>query len=143
MAGFEKVLRDAGTNEVHSFMAGVLDECRAGAKSGGDFSPLLERWSRFRSEMLKFIEPFDVLLSPVLPFAALPHGSTFNTDRFPGFSYTRLTITGWPAMVVRVGTAPNGLPIGVQLAAKPWREDLALAVAHYLEEAFGGWPEPS
>jgi amidase len=142
-SGFEKVLRDAGTNEVHSFMASVLDECRAGAKSGADFSPLLERWSRFRSEMLKFIEPFDVLLSPVLPFAALPHGSTFNTDRFPGFSYTMTyNLTGWPAAVVRVGTSTNGLPIGVQLASKPWREHVALAVADYLEETLGLWPEP-
>jgi amidase len=34
------------------------------------------------------------------------------------------------------------LPIGVQIAAKPWREDVALAIAHHLEEASGVWPEP-
>jgi amidase len=31
------------------------------------------------------------------------------------------------------------LPIGVQIAAAPWREDIALAVAEYLESACGGW----
>jgi amidase len=143
-AGFEAILRDAGTNEIHPFMARVLDVCRSGAKSGADLTELLERWSRFRSEALRFIEPFDILLSPVLPFLALPHGTTFDTDRFPGFSYTMIhNLTGWPAAVVRAGTAPNGLPIGVQLAAKPCREDVALAIAQYLEEALGPWPEPS
>jgi amidase len=51
-------------------------------------------------------------------------------------------LTGWPVAVVRVGTAANGLPIGMQLAAKPWREDVVLAIAHHLEEAVGVWPEP-
>jgi amidase len=140
--GFEAVLEDAGTTELHSFMAGVLDVCRSGAKAPADLTALLERWSRFRTEMLRFIAPFDILLSPVLPFVALPHGTTFNDEFFPGFSYTMIhNLTGWPAAVVRVGTATNGLPIGVQLAAKPWREDVALAIAHQLEEAIGAWPE--
>jgi amidase len=143
-AGFEAILRDAGTNEIHPFMARVLDVCRSGAKSGADLTALLERRSRFRSEALRFIEPFDILLSPVLPFLALPHGTTFDTDRFPGFSYTMIhNLTGWPAVVVRAGTAPNGLPIGVQLAAKPWREDVAIAIAQHLEEALGPWRELS
>lgn len=140
--GFEAVLRDAGTVEVHSFMAGVLEVCRSGTRAPGELTTLLERWSRFRTEMLRFIERFDILLSPVLPFVALPHGMTFNDEFFPGFSYTMIhNLSGWPAVVVRVGTATNGLPIGLQLAAKPWREDVALAVAHQLEEAIGGWPE--
>jgi amidase len=91
-AGFEAVLRDAGTIEVHSFMAGVLEVCRSGAKAPGEFTALLERWSRFRTEMLRFIERFDILLSPVLPFVALPHGTTFNDELFPGFSYTMIHI---------------------------------------------------
>ena len=33
--------------------------------------------------------------------------------------------TGWPAAVVRAGTSPERLPIGVDIAAKPWREDVA------------------
>ncbi|HYZ73143.1 MAG TPA: amidase, partial [Chthoniobacterales bacterium] len=142
-AGFEAVLQDAGTVEIHSFMSGVLGVCRSGVKAPCEITALLERWSRFRTEMLRFMEPFDILLSPVLPFVAPPHGTTFNDNLFPGFSYTMIhNLTGWPAAVIRVGTAANGLPIGVQLAAKPWREDAALAVAHRLEEAVGVWPEP-
>jgi amidase len=44
--------------------------------------------------------------------------------------------------VVRVGTSPEGLPIGVQIVTRPWREDVALAVAQYLEEVLGGWQQP-
>ena len=40
--------------------------------------------------------------------------------------------------VVPVATE-DGLPIGVQIAAAPWREDLALAGAAALETAFGGF----
>jgi len=53
------------------------------------------------------------------------------------------TLTGWPAAVVRAGTSPEGLPIGVQIAAKPWREDVALAVAGVIEDELGGWKPPS
>jgi amidase len=141
-AGFEAVLREAGTTEVHPFMAGVLDSCRSGAQDPGKLTALLERWSWFRTEMLRFIEPFDVLLTPVLPFVALPHGTTFNDELFPGFSYTMIhNLTGWPAVVIRVGTSAGGLPIGVQVAAKPWREDVALAVGQHLEAAVAPWPE--
>jgi amidase len=44
--------------------------------------------------------------------------------------------------VVRCGTTPEGLPIGVQVVALPWREDVALAVAQHLEAVFGGWRRP-
>lgn len=51
--------------------------------------------------------------------------------------------TGWPVAVVRIGTSDDGrLPIGVQMVAQPWREDVALAVARYLEQRSGGW-QPS
>jgi amidase len=48
-------------------------------------------------------------------------------------------LTGWPAAVVRCGETSEGLPIGVQIAAAPWREDIALAIALRLEQEFGGW----
>jgi len=44
--------------------------------------------------------------------------------------------------VVRCGVSADGLPIAVQVVARPWREDVALAVALHLEEAFGGWACP-
>ena len=46
------------------------------------------------------------------------------------------------ARALRAGTSPEGLPIGVQIIARPWREDVALAVAEHLETAYGPWPHP-
>jgi amidase len=43
---------------------------------------------------------------------------------------------------VRCGTSPEDLPIGVQLVARPWREDLALTAAEELERVHGGWRAP-
>jgi amidase len=42
-------------------------------------------------------------------------------------------LTGWPTATVRVGTSPEGLPLGVQVAARPWREDIALALVAHLD----------
>jgi amidase len=44
---------------------------------------------------------------------------------------------------VRGGTSPEGLPIGVQIVTRPWREDVALAVAQNIETTLGGWQRPS
>jgi amidase len=71
----------------------------------------------------------------------MEHGSTY--DRLPSFSYTMThNLTGWPAAVVRAGTSPEGLPIGVQIAARPWREDVALAMAACLEDELGPFALP-
>lgn len=45
--------------------------------------------------------------------------------------------------VVRCGTSAEGLPIGVQAVARPWREDVALALAHHVETALGGYQRPA
>ena len=63
-----------------------------------------------------------------------------RSGTFQGFSYTMThNLTGWPAAVVRCGQTAAGLPIGVQIAAHPWREDVALRIAGRLEELCGGW----
>ena len=64
-------------------------------------------------------------------------------DNLPAFSYlSTYNLTGWPSVVVRGSTSPEGLPIGVQVVAGPWREDVALAVAQYIEAILGGWQRP-
>ena len=55
---------------------------------------------------------------------------------------TPFSLAGWPAATVRAGTSPEGLPIGVQLAAPPWRDDVALAAAAAVERALGGFSPP-
>lgn len=131
-----RLLAAAGTTE-HTLpwlgLAEPLDATR--------FDALMMKWSRFRSTLLSFFADYDVILSPVNTFPALPHGS-LGAD-IEAFSYTMTyNMTGWPAAVVRGGTSPEGLPIGVQIVAHPWREDVALAVAAYLEKTLGGFQPP-
>jgi len=102
------------------------------------------RWDAFRNSMLRFIENYDAVLSAVAPFPALPHGTSFEEQNRRGFGYAQMyNLTGWPTATVRVGTSPEGLPLGVQVAARPWREDVALALVRHLEQTFGGWKRPT
>jgi len=41
--------------------------------------------------------------------------------------------------VVRAGTSPEGLPIGVQLVARNWCDEVALSAAKAIEKSLGGW----
>ncbi len=140
-AWVRRLLDRAGTTEVHPWLQKRLDESEPMEIS--KFTALLEEVDRFRSAMHTFMQNYDVILCPVCAFAAQPHGSTLGEEAQKGFSYTgTYNITGWPAAVVRGGTSSEGLPIGVQIVARPWREDVALAVAQYLETALGGWQRP-
>src|SRR5215510_5389736 len=90
---------------------------------------------------LSFMANYDVIICPVNANVAIKHDTQY--DYFAGFSYTATyNLTGWPAAVVRAGISPEGLPIGVQIVAYPWREDVALKVARFVEATFGGWQKP-
>jgi amidase len=102
---------------------------------------LSEDLDRFRSDMLSFMEKYDAIICPVNAYPAMPHDSW--KDKYPAYSYTMtFNLTGWPVVVVRAGTSPEGLPVGVQIVARPWNEHEALALAQYLERALNGWPKP-
>lgn len=140
-AGLEALLRTAGTARVHPLMRRVLEIQRANRLSTAEFGSLVVRWDIFRSVMLSFMESYDAILCPVCAFPGMVHGSTY--DRLEAFSYTMTyNLTGWPVAVVRAGTSAEGLPIGVQIAARPWREDVALAVAQCIETVLGGYRPP-
>ncbi|WP_410509813.1 amidase [Methanosarcina hadiensis] len=137
----EKSLEVAGTTEMHPWTKGILEECHSKARSSAEFSELMIQLDIFRSKMLSFMENYDVIICPVCAYPAMHHGTSF--EKFPAFSYTMTyNLTGWPAAVVRAGTSPEGLPIGVQVVARPWREDVALAVVQYIEKVLGGWQPP-
>jgi amidase len=141
-AGIESLLKDVGTTRVHPLMQQVLDLQHQGAKSVAELGELVGRWDAYRRQMLSFMSNYDALLCPVCSFAGMEHGSTY--DRLSCFSYTMTSnLTGWPAAVVSGGTTGKGLPIGVQIVARPWREDVALALAKVLQDAMGGWQRPS
>lgn len=140
-AWVQRLLANAGTTEVHPWLASNLSPAQG--MSVAEFTALLEEIDQFRSAMLAFMEHYDIILCPVNALPALPHGTWRDAFRQGAFSYTQAyNVTGWPGAVVRGGTSPEGLPIGVQIVTRPWREDVALAVAQYLEGAVGGWQRP-
>ena len=105
------------------------------------FTALVEQQDALRSRLLTWLQSYDVILCPTNAFPA-----PALANPVPGAAgYTSIyNLTGWPAVVVRAGTAPaEGLPIGVQVIAQPWREDVALAVAAKIEAATGGYQPPA
>ena len=85
--------------------------------------------------MLAFADRYDLILCPVAAGPARPHGTMNVEGEIDPTSFTTPhSLTGWPAATVRCGTSPEGLPICVQLVARPWRDDLALAAALRLEQ---------
>jgi amidase len=142
-AGVQRLLQMAGTTENHPFLQQFGEILRPYAMTTAEFSGLLVRWDMFRSTMLSFIEKYDVIICPACATPAWPHSTTMTEEQFFAGSYSiTYNLTGWPGVVVRGGTSPEGLPIGVQVVARPWREDVALAVAQYLETVLGGWQRP-
>ena len=59
------------------------------------------------------------------------------------WSYTEwFNLLGTPALSVPVGESEEGLPIGVQIVARPWQEELVISVAAALEEQCGCYGHP-
>ncbi|MBV8161234.1 MAG: amidase [Acidimicrobiia bacterium] len=141
-AGLRRALEAAGTTEPSPPIANMLAFLSAGSPPASQYADTLARWDRFRLAAMPFLDRFDVVLSPVAAVPAPPHGTTFEHIGAFGYVFTH-NLTGWPAAVVRAGTSPDGLPIGVQVAAGPWREDRALAVARVLESALGPFAPPT
>jgi len=107
--------------------------------NGEEIEQLMAEWDGLRCTMLSFMENYDALLCPACCSPAVSHGTMQDIE----FSYALpYSLTGWPCVVVRAGTSSEGLPIGVQVVARPWREDVALAVARLIETIFGGWQHP-
>ena len=82
-----------------------------------------------------------VLFYPSFPRVAPRHHAPIR--RPFAFAYTAiLNVAELPATQVPLGLDPNGLPLGVQVAAAPGNDAVTIAVARHLERAFGGWVPP-
>jgi amidase len=134
-AAMARILARWGTKE-----SPLFDRIKAATNlSSADYSAQYEKFDNWRSSLLHVFANYDVLICPVNVGPAPLHG-TFSR---PAAAYTQLfDLTGWPSTVIRAGTSPEGLPLGIQCVAHPWREDISLAVAHHLESAFGPFPGP-
>jgi amidase len=139
--GLRQYLEAIGSARVHPLLEQWLVRLEPYRTTLAGFAGYWASLYEFRAKLHAFFQNYDVIVSPVYPSPALPHGASTTDENFPGFSYTMTyNLTGWPAAVVRFGTSADGLPIGVQIAAHPWREDHALAVALHLDRAYANLP---
>jgi amidase len=102
---------------------------------------------RWRELCLDFFDSYDLLLTPALA-SAPPAADRWSTRPWRANLLASLrygpyagswNIAGLPAIVVPVGTRPDGLPLAAQLVGPPGSERLLLAVAGQLEQA-APWP---
>ena len=112
------------------------------ALPGDKLTELIEQADAIRGRLLRWVQDVDLIVCPAMPQPAIRHGE--SSAAWFGDTYSDVhNLTGWPAVVVRGGSSPEGLPIGIQLVARPWREDVALAGARVVEAASGGWQPPT
>ena len=135
-----RILERAGTTELSPYIRAIRDQ--AVSISTEEFTRALEELDEYRSEMLGFMRSYDVIICPTAAFAALPHGETYSEENRNAYYTHPYNLTGWPGAVVRCGSSAEGLPIGVQVISRPWREDVALALAAVLESELGGYVRP-
>lgn len=141
--GVRALLQSAGTTQVSPWLEALLQYYASRKLTAAQLGGLLVKWSKFQSSMLAFLEQYDAILCPTCAYPAPPHGGTFGFKQALGLSYAMAyNLTGWPGVTVPVATAPGRLPIGVQIVARPWREDVALAIARCVEKRFNGYRHP-
>ncbi len=140
-----RLLSQHGTTEpeLSPQLRGLWAESRSSTLA--DFTLALEEQDQFRSEMLVWMRHYDAVLAPGAVSAAAKHdhpGDDGGIRSVRANYWGAYNLAGWPGATVRCGTSAESLPIGVQILAAPWREDIALAIAAQLEQTQGGWRPP-
>ena len=110
---------------------------------------MLAERDRLRISLMRQMENHRVLLLPPCGVPAFRHrerGWQTPTKKIGLFEammpVTAFNLVGFPGLVVPFGFSDDGMPVGVQLVARPYDEELLLAVGLRLEEARGEFPAP-
>jgi amidase len=113
---------------------------------------LLQAWAELdllRARTLEEMSRYPVLLCPVASVPAFRHGERTWVVEGRAVEYLdAMRHTQWfnvlaaPAAVVPAGRSPEGLPIGVQVVARPYCDETALGIAAVVDAAFGYRPPP-
>ncbi|MBW4689859.1 MAG: amidase [Komarekiella atlantica HA4396-MV6] len=118
----------------------------------GYFEVLTER-DRFTAQMDEALQPWDVWLTPVAATPAFTHRPAWSAIKIDGRSYPHavangsytmpFNLSGHPVVVIPIGQTHNGLPIGMQVVGKRWREMELLAIAQELDQVIDAFQNPS
>ena len=125
----------------NDFDPAVRDRLIAGAMVPAPYVDKAQKFRRwYRTKVLELFKLVDVILAPATPCTAPKLGQVnFVLDgvELPvraniGLHTQPISFIGLPVVAVPVPLEP--MPIGVQIIAAPWREDIALRVAYALEQ---------
>ncbi len=120
-------------------LAGLLDAGRA--VSGLDYQKIALRRNDFRGRVQALFETIDLLLVPVLAYAAPTEARMATRGTAPEIGRTMLRYTapfdmsGHPTITLPGGFTETGLPVGFQLVAPHMREDLLFRAGFAFQEA--------
>jgi AtzE family amidohydrolase len=127
----------------HDFDPDTRDRLLAGAMLPGAWVARAQKLRRvFHDRVLKLFDEVDAILAPATPMQAPRLGqktAVFNGVELPvrpnmGIFTQPISFIGLPVVSVPVWLEGQSLPIGVQVIAAPWREDVALRIAYQLEQ---------
>ncbi|MDM9383072.1 amidase [Chlorogloeopsis sp. ULAP01] len=117
----------------------------------GYFEVLTER-DCFTAQIDEALEPWDVWLTPVAATPAFTHRPAWSAIDIEGKSYPHgvangaytmpFNLSSHPAVVIPIGETQDGLPIGLQIVGKRWREMELLAIAQELNQVIGNFKHP-
>lgn len=127
----------------HDFDPDVRDRLLAGAMLPGAWVARAQKLRRvFHDRVVKLFDEVDAILAPATPMQAPKLGqktAVFSGVELPvrpnmGIFTQPISFIGLPVVSVPVWLEGQALPIGVQVIAAPWREDVALRIAYQLEQ---------
>jgi amidase len=143
--GLRTLLGTRPEDHTEQFLALLDRPPYGGSASASDYFAVQAAMFDLRSAVRRWASQVDVVLAPVVAGQAPLHGTPpggLPQDRYlryEAFNFVHtFALAGMPAGSAPVGLT-DGLPVGVQVVAAPWREDLVLAVQAALEESFGGF----
>jgi Asp-tRNA(Asn)/Glu-tRNA(Gln) amidotransferase A subunit family amidase len=139
--GGAQMAADVGGDETphHPAFQALLDVARHRAHSAAEWFDVQRRVFELRARVRALTDAVDVLLGPVVaghaplhaqPPAGLPEGEYGEYRAFDAVHL--IALAGLPAASVPAGWEEH-VPVGAQVAAAPFREDIVLAVAAVLE----------
>jgi amidase/aspartyl-tRNA(Asn)/glutamyl-tRNA(Gln) amidotransferase subunit A len=122
-----------------------VDRFIAGALQPAAWYVQAQRFRRiYREKVNALFEDWDVLLAPATPVSATTIGTEWldlNGQQLPsraamGLLTQPISFAGCPVVVAPMWpNGTEGMPIGVQVIAAPWREEVAFRVAHVLSQS--------
>ncbi|MDB5619355.1 MAG: amidase [Tardiphaga sp.] len=126
----------------NDFDPATRDRLIAGAMVPAPFVDRAQKFRRwYRQQVLELFKTVDIIIAPATPCIAPKLGQvnfTLDGVELPvraniGIHTQPISFIGLPVVAVPIPLDP--MPIGVQIIAAPWREDLALRVAYALQQA--------